>query len=76
MQAAGVTADWKDPRLARYASGEALHTLVTGLDDARKQGIAIKGTIVTHPHAVSVTPAAAVLMPVAESRAIVAGSIP
>ena len=76
MQAAGVTADWKDPRLARYASGEALHTLVTGLDDARKQGIAIKGTIVTHPHAVSVTPAAAVLMPVAESRAIVTGSIP
>ena len=58
MQAAGVTADWKDPRLAAYASGQALRTLVTGLHNARDQGIVIKGTIVTHPRVVSVTPAA------------------
>ena len=58
MQAAGVTADWKDPRLADYASGQALRTLVTGLRNARDQGIVIKGTIVTHPRVVSVTPAA------------------
>ena len=58
MQAAGVTADWKDPRLAGYASGQALRTLVTGLRNARDQGIVIKGTIVTHPRVVSVTPAA------------------
>jgi hypothetical protein len=58
MQAAGATADWKDPRLAAYASGQALRTLVTGLRNARDQGIVIKGTIVTHPRAVSVTPAA------------------
>jgi hypothetical protein len=58
MQAAGVTADWKDPRLAAYASGPALSTLVTGLRNARDQGIVIKGTIVTHPRVVSVTPSA------------------
>jgi len=58
MQAAGVTVDWKDPRLAAYASGQALSTLVTGLHDARDQGIVIKGTIVTHPRVVSVTPTA------------------
>jgi hypothetical protein len=58
MQAAGVTADWKDPRLASYASGEALRTLVTGLHDASDKGIVIKGTIVTHARVVSVTPAA------------------
>jgi hypothetical protein len=58
MQAAGVTADWKDARLAAYASGQALRTLVTGLRNARDQGIVIKGTIVTHPRVVSVSPAA------------------
>jgi len=58
MQAAGVTADWKDPRLASYASGQALGTLVTGLRNARDKGIVVKGTIVTHPRAGSVTPAA------------------
>jgi hypothetical protein len=58
MQAAGVTADWKDPRLAAYASSQALSTLVTGLHDAHDHGIVIKGTIVTHPRVVSVTPAA------------------
>ena len=56
MQAAGVTADWTDPRLASYASGQALSILVTGLRDARDKGIVIKGTIVTHPRAGSVTP--------------------
>lgn len=49
MQAAGATANWKDPRLALFASGQALQTLVTGLQDASKEGIVIKGTIVIHP---------------------------
>lgn len=57
MQAAGVTADWKDPRLASYASGQALSALVTGLRHARGQGIVIKGTIVTHPRAGTAAPA-------------------
>jgi hypothetical protein len=58
MQAAAITADWKDPRLARYASGQALSTLVTGLHHARDKGIVIKGAILTHPRVVSATPAA------------------
>jgi len=57
MQAAGMTADWKDPRLARYASGQALSTLVGGLHNARDAGIVIKGTIVTHPSAGAASPA-------------------
>jgi hypothetical protein len=57
MQAAGVTADWKDPRLAQYASGAALRTLVAGLRAAHRKGIVIKGTIATHPRVVSAAPA-------------------
>ena len=36
MQAAGVTANWQDPGLAKYASGTALNTLVTGLHNDHK----------------------------------------
>jgi hypothetical protein len=57
MQRAGVTADWLDPRLGTYASGTALHTLVTGLYSSHKQGIVIKGTIGTDPQVVSASSA-------------------
>jgi hypothetical protein len=57
MQAAGVTANWQDPGLARYASGKALSTLVTGLHNAHDGGLIIKGTLVIHPQVISEQPA-------------------
>jgi hypothetical protein len=57
MQAAGVTANWQDPGLAKYASGKALNTLVTGLHNAHNAGLVIKGTLVTHPQVISEQPA-------------------
>jgi hypothetical protein len=57
MQAAGVTANWKDPKLALYASGKALATLVTGLHNAHNAGLVVKGTLVIHPQVISEQPA-------------------
>lgn len=56
MQAAGVTADWKDPHLAGYASGEALRIVVRGLRSAARRGLVIKGTLVIHPQVISGKP--------------------
>jgi hypothetical protein len=56
MQAAAVTADWQDPRLASYASGEALQILVTGLRSDHRQGLVVKGTLVMHPQVISRKP--------------------
>ena len=53
----GSAADWQDPRLAAYASGAALSTLVSGLYSAARQGIVIKGTIGVNPQVVSVSAA-------------------
>jgi hypothetical protein len=39
MQAAGVTANWRDPGLAKYASGSALATLVNGLHNDHNAGL-------------------------------------
>ena len=58
MQAAGVTANWQDPGLAKYASGKALNTLVTGLHNAHNAGLVIKGTLVTDPQVTSEQPEA------------------
>jgi hypothetical protein len=58
MQAAGLTADWKDPKLALYASGSALATLVSGLRSASNAGVVIKGTLLIHPQVVSEQPSA------------------
>jgi hypothetical protein len=57
MAAAGRTANYQDPRLAPYASGEALATLVRGLYSYKRSGWVIKGTPVTHPRVTSLTPA-------------------
>jgi hypothetical protein len=57
MQAAGVTANWKDPKLALYASGKALTTLVAGLQKAHNAGLVIKGTLVIRPQVISEQPA-------------------
>jgi hypothetical protein len=56
MQAAAVTADWTDPRLASYASGEALQILVRGLRSDHTQGLVVKGTLVIHPKVISQKP--------------------
>ena len=56
MQAAAVTADWTDPRLATYASGEALQILVRGLRSDHTQGLVVKGTLVIHPKVISQKP--------------------
>ena len=56
MQAAAVTADWTDPRLATYASGEALQILVRGLRSDHTQGLVVKGTLVMHPKVISQKP--------------------
>jgi hypothetical protein len=53
MQAAGVAANWQDPGLARYASGTALNTLVTGLHNDHNAGLVIKGTLVIHAQVIS-----------------------
>jgi len=58
MQAAGLSADWKDPKLALYASGSALATLVSGLRSASNAGVVIKGTLLIHPQVVSERPSA------------------
>ena len=58
MQAAGLTANWKDPKLALYASGSALATLVNGLHNDHDAGLVIKGTLVIHPQVISEQPAA------------------
>ena len=58
MQVAGVTANWQDPGLAKYASGTALNTLVTGLHNDHNAGLVIKGTLVIHPQVISEQPAA------------------
>jgi len=58
MQAAGVAANWQDPGLARYASGTALNTLVSGLHNDHNGGLVIKGTLVIHPQVISEQPAA------------------
>jgi hypothetical protein len=58
MQAAGLTANWKDPKLALYASGSALATLVNGLRSASNAGVVIKGTLLIHPQVISEQPSA------------------
>ena len=57
MQVAGATANWLDPGLAKYASGTALNTLVTGLHNDHNAGLVIKGTLVIHPQVISEQPA-------------------
>jgi hypothetical protein len=56
MQTAGLTADWKDPKLALYASGTALATLVNGLHNDHNAGLVIKGTLIIHPQVISEQP--------------------
>jgi len=58
MQAAGLTANWKDPKLALYASGSALATLISGLHNAHNAGLVIRGALVIHPQVTSERPAA------------------
>ena len=48
---AGLTANPDEPDLARYATGDALNTLVKGLTNYRKAGQILKGDVVNSPSA-------------------------
>jgi endonuclease YncB( thermonuclease family) len=49
-------ADPDDPRLARYATGDALRVLVNGLASMRDDGLVARGEVVLSPEVVEVTP--------------------
>ena len=46
---AGLTANPDDPDLAKYATGDALNTLVKGLTNYRSAGHILKGDVVNSP---------------------------
>jgi hypothetical protein len=47
---AGLTANADDPRLARYATGNALDTLKSGLSSYKNKGRILEGKLVAAPH--------------------------
>jgi hypothetical protein len=53
----GPRADPDDPRLARYATGDALRVLVGGLASMREDGVVIDGEVVLAPEVVDLSPA-------------------
>jgi hypothetical protein len=57
--AAGRTSDWKSPRLAEHASGDALSTMSRGLYADHMNGYVTKGAPVDHPTVTSAVPASA-----------------
>jgi hypothetical protein len=46
---AGLTANADDPRLARYATGNGLNTLKSGLSSYKNKGRILKGKLVAAP---------------------------
>lgn len=56
---AGLTADPQEPDLARYATGQALSTLTSGLTNLRKDGKVIKGEYRSAPQVVGASPSTA-----------------
>jgi hypothetical protein len=61
MVEAGKTADYQSPTLAHHAAGQALQLLVSGLYDAHKGNVVIKGEPALNPQATGVTSAERVL---------------
>lgn len=53
---AGLTANPDEPDLARYASGEALQILKTGLANYRSKGHVLKGEYVSNPQIAGASP--------------------
>jgi hypothetical protein len=56
---AGRTSNPDDPRLSRYATGDALHAMTSSLADDRQHGYVSKGTLGTHPAITTAKPAQA-----------------
>ncbi|MEV0005957.1 hypothetical protein AB0H28_27230 [Micromonospora sp. NPDC050980] len=56
---AGLTANPQEPELARYATGDALSALTSGLTKLRADGEVIKGDYTSAPQVVSASPSAA-----------------
>ncbi|HEY6798310.1 MAG TPA: hypothetical protein VI248_26830 [Kineosporiaceae bacterium] len=57
MVEAGKTADYQSPALARHAAQQALQLLVSGLYDAYKDNVVMKGQPTFDPQVTSLTPA-------------------
>jgi hypothetical protein len=57
MVDAGRTADYRSPALGRHATGQAQALLVSGLYDAHRQGVVIKGEPKMQPKVTALKPA-------------------
>ncbi|MER5299690.1 hypothetical protein ABT039_09550 [Streptomyces lasiicapitis] len=55
---AAKTSDWKSPRLARHATGEALKTITRGMYADHRNGLIAKGMPENAPKVTKVTPVA------------------
>lgn len=53
---AARTSDYKSPKLARYAAGQAHSSLVSGLYANHKRGVVVRGTPRLNPRVISMTP--------------------
>jgi hypothetical protein len=56
MVAAGTTSDWQSPKLAQYATGDALNTIARSLYGDHLNGVVTKGTPTNNPAVSSVDP--------------------
>ncbi|WP_199818778.1 hypothetical protein [Streptomyces sp. NRRL B-1347] len=57
MADAARTSDWKSPRLARYATGEALKAITRGMYADHRNGLITKGRPENSPRATKLAPA-------------------
>ena len=57
MVTAGRTADYESPLLAKHAASQALQLLVSGLYEAHKKNVVIKGEPALNPRVTALTPA-------------------
>ncbi|GHE44033.1 hypothetical protein GCM10018785_12020 [Streptomyces longispororuber] len=58
MAEAARSSDWRAPRLARYATGEALKAITRGMYADHRNGLVTKGEPENSPKITKVTPAA------------------
>lgn len=56
MADAGMTSDWQSPKLARYATGDALGVISRSLYTDHLNGVVTKGEPTLHPQVTSVDP--------------------
>jgi len=58
MAQAGTTSDWNSPKLAQYATGDALSAISRGMYADHLNGLVTKGEPKNYPKVTSATPAA------------------